>query len=86
MITATQARKNTIIAQYNLMQQVRERARLFCEKKIFPVITTASKDGENHVFVDIDEDIDINEVKIKLLVNSFEIGPGINGRSISIMW
>ena len=86
MITATQARKNTEETKKNLIQQAKERARLFCERKISPVITASSKDGENHIFVDIDENIDINEVKINLLENQFKVGPGTNPNLITVMW
>lgn len=85
MITAIMARKNTEETKKNLARQTKERAYFFCEEKISSIIANESKKGKNQVFVDIDEDI-VNEVKIKLLANSFKIGPGTNARSVSIMW
>ena len=86
MITATQARTNTELTRQNLIRQIKEKARSFCEEKISPLITAASKDGENHIFVDIDENVDVNEVKINLLENRFKVGPGTNPNSITVMW
>ena len=86
MITATQARSNAEATKKNLIQQVKEKARLFCEKQISPAIMAASKGGESHIYIDINEHIDINEVKINLIENQFRVSPGIKRNSITIMW
>lgn len=86
MITAAIAKQNTETTKTNLAQKAKERAQLFCEKKISPIITAASKNGEDHVIVDVDEDIDVNEVTINLIENRFQVSPGIKRNLISIMW
>ena len=86
MITAIMARKNTDTTKTSLAQKAKERARIFCDKQISPLITTASRNGDDYVIVDIGEDIDVNEVTINLLENQFKVGPGTNPNSITVMW
>lgn len=86
MITAIMARKNTEETNKNLIQKAKEKAQLFCKNKISPLITAASKNGEDHVIVDIGENIDVNEVTINLIENHFQVNPGIKRNLITVMW
>ena len=86
MITAILARKNTEATKKNFAQQAKEKAQLFYKNKISPLITAASKNGEDHIIVDIGENIDVNEVTINLIENHFQVNPGIKRNLITVMW